>query len=666
MPTPSASAQSARFGPFKVDFRARELLKNDRRIRLQDQPLQVLAMLLEHPGKVVTREELRVKLWPADTFVDFDHGLNNAINRLRETLCDSAEKPHYIETLPRCGYRFVASVEPILPAAQVARAGVLSDLAVRVSLPGEASAQTSDKHGTPAWRSRVRGITFGAAVAAVLLAILLVFNFGKLRGRILSAVAGPRIQSITVLPFENLTGDPGQEYLVDGMTDELTTRLAQISSWKVISRTSAMQYKGVKKSLPQIAKELNVDAVVEGTVSRSGRRIRITAQLIQASTDRHLWADSYEQDFGDILSVQAEIARDVADRVRVRLTPHEEARLTQARPVDPGAYEDYLKGLYYLRKWTSEDSKKAIGYFQKAIQRNPSHASAYVGLAGSYWRLAFLGPVRPRDAFGPAETAARKAVELDESLGEAHASLAGIRYRYDWDWQGADAEFRRALELSPNSAESHGEYAVYLRTANRYQEAIDEAKRGHELEPLPGGRFGLGAALLIARRYDLAIQELRKGIALNPEAPLAHHFLGVAYEQQKKAPEAIAEMEQAVSLSHRDSVYYLSGLGHTYAIFGKRREATAILAELQQRAQKEYVTPYSLALVWLGLGDKPQAMVNLEKAYEDRSFPLLSINSWPWFDPLRSDPQFQDLVRRIGLDPQRAVPPVNGAGVVAH
>ncbi len=651
-----AFAPSARFGPFEVDFRAGELFKDGRKIRLQEQPFRVLAMLLEHPGETVTRDELRQRLWPNDTFVDFDHGLNNAINRLRETLCDSAQNPRYVETLPRRGYRFVASVELISPAAALEPVEVLSETAAGLEPSGGALRQASNERGTSAWPSRLRRLTFVTALTAVLLAVLLVFNLGKLRTKVFSAEPMPRIQSIAVLPFENLTGDATQEYLVDGMTDELTTRLAQISSWKVISRTSAMQYKATKKLLPQIARDLNVDAVVEGSVARSGKRVRITAQLIQATNDRHLWANSYEQDLGDILSLQGEVARDIADRVRVRLNPHEQKLLAQARPVDPDAYENYLKGIYYLQKWTSEDSNKASDYFQKAIQRDPTYAAAYSALAASYRNIAFLSPVQPRDAFGLAETAARKALQLDESLGDAHASLGTIKWRFYWDWQGADAEFRRALELSPNSAESRWEYSVYLRTANRYQEAIDEAKLTLELEPVSAGsRRGLGAALFLARQYDQAVQELRKRIALNPEAPLPHYFLGVTYEQQSKPPEAIAELEQAVSLSHRDPIY-LSALAHAYAIFDRRQEAKGILVELQQRARREYVTPYNLALVWLGLGDKHEAMANLEKAYEDHSFPLSTINSWPWFDPLRSDPQFQDLVRRIGLDPQRAIP----------
>ncbi len=651
MATPTPTRQTVRFGDFEASLRSGELRRNGLKVKLRGQSFQVLALLLDSPGEMVTREELRQKLWQEDTFVDFEAGLNSAIKRLRDALCDSAEEPRFIETLPRRGYRFIASVETIAAVPPPALVPTSSTAEVDVVAASELAASV-DGTALPASKARFTRFWLAAGIPVGLAVLLFGLNVGRVRERALGRPAVPPIKSIAVLPFDNLTGDPAQEYLVDGMTDELTTRLAQITSWKVISRTSAMQYKGVKKPLPQIARDLSVDAVVEGSVARSGRRIRVTAQLLQATTDRHLWADSYERDLGDILALQGEVARDITDRVRIRLNSREEERLAQAKPVDPEAYENYLKGLYYLQKWTSEDSNRSIEYFQKTIQRDPNYAAAYAGLAAGYWRMAFLSPVQPRDAFGSAEAAARKALELDELLGEAHALLAAIKYRYHWDWPGADAEFRRALELSPNSAEIHREHSVYLEAANRYQESVDEAKRNQELDPVSPR---LGAALLIARRYDQAVLELRKNIALNPEAVRPHHFLGIAYEQQNKAPEAIAELEQAVSLSHRDPIF-LAGLAHAYAVFGKRQQAKAILAELEQRSQREYVPPYHFALVWLGLGNKEQALAWLEKAYVDRPIPLVTINSWPWFDPLRSDPRFQSLVRRIGLDPRRAIP----------
>lgn len=650
-------APSARFGPFEVDFRAGELFKNSRKIRLQDQPLRILAMLLEHPGETITREELRQKLWPNDTFVDFDHGLNNAINRLRETLCDSAENPRYIETLPRHGYRFVASVERIPPVAALERSVATSEIATGMARPDGAHGQTSNDRVTPAWPWRLRRLLFVSGVAAVLITVVFVFNFGKLRTRVFSAERMPRFQSIAVLPFENLTGDTGQEYFVDGMTDAIITDLAQIRSLRVISRTSVIQYKRAGKTLPEIARELHVDAILEGSVVRSNDQIRIDAQLIQAANDQHLWAKSYQSQLRDVVNMQNDIARAVAEEVRLHITPEEKTRLTASRPVNPDAYEDYLRGRYYLRKWTSEGTAKAFEYFQKATVEDPNYALAYAGVAEAEFRRPFLEPLSPREAMPLAAQAARRALQLDESLAEAHGALGAIKFRFDWDWAGADAEFKRALELDPNYADTnvHWEYTVFLRTANRYQESIDEAKRAKELDPtFSDGRAGLGGAYLIARKYDLAIAELRQVVARYPEGVLGYLFLGVAYEQKGLRREAISTLEQCVKLS-RDPLY-LASLGHAYAIFGRREDAEKILRELQERAKREYVSPISIAMVWLGLGKREEALAWLEKAYVDRSFHLVTINSWPYFDALRSEPRFQNLVRRIGLDPDRAIP----------
>jgi len=478
------------------------------------------------------------------------------------------------------------------------------------------------------------------------------------RDRLLRKSRAAPIQSIAVLPLENLTGDPSQEYFVDGMTDALITDLAQIRSLRVISRTSVMQYKRAGKTLPEIARELKVDAVLEGSVVRSGDHVRIDAQLIQAANDQHLWANSYQSQLRDAVNMQNDIARAVVEQVQLQITPEEKARLTAPRPVNPNAYEDYLRGRYFWRKWTSEGTAKASEYFQKATVEDPSFALAYAGLAEAEYRRPFLEPLSPREAVPVAAQAARKAVELDESLAEAHAALADIKFRFDWDWAGADAEFRRALELNPNYGDADGrwQYIIFLRTANRYQEAIEEAKRAKELDPdLSDQRAGLGSAYVIARRYDSAIQELRHVVARYPEGAIGYHFLGVAYEQKGLPHEALSALEQCVKISRSDPIY-LASLAHAYATFGRRQDAEKILAELQQRAKREYVSPYTIALVWLGLGNKQQALAWLEKAYADRSFHLVTINSWPWFDPLRSDPRFQSLVRRIGLDPQRAIP----------
>ncbi len=658
MTTSPAALRAVRFADFEVDLRAGELRKDGRKLRLQEQPFQILTMLLERPGDVVTREELREKLWPSDTFVDFDHGLNNAVNRLREALCDSAESPRYIETLPRRGYRFIAAVEvvalppPPQPIPQASPNGAVQEPI--------ASGQAAPIDGTclPASRAHSARFWLAAGIPVGLAVLLFGLNVGRFRQRVLGRPAAPRIQSIAVLPLENLTGDPGQEYFVDGMTDALITDLAQIRSLRVISRTSVMQYKQVWKSLPEIARELNVDAVLEGSVVRSGEQVRIDAQLIRAANDQHLWAKSYQRQLRDVVMMQNEIARAVVQEVQLQLTPEEETRLKASKPVNPDAYEDYLRGRYYWRKWTSEGTAKAFEYFQKATVEDPSYALAYAGLAEAEYRRPFLEPLSPREAMPVAAQAARRALELDESLAEAHAALADIKFRFDWDWVGADAEFRRALELNPNYGDADGrwQYVIFLRTANRYQEAIDEAKRAKELDPvLSDRRAGLGSAYLIARKYDLAIEELRQVVARYPEGVIGYFFLGVAYEQKGLPREALPALEQCVKISQRDP-FYLAALGHAYATFGRRQDAEKILAELQQRAKREYVSPHNIALVWLGLDNKEQALAWLEKAYMDRSFHLVTINSWPWFDPLRSDPQFQDLVRRIGLDPQRAIP----------
>lgn len=607
-------------------------------------------MLLERPGEVVTREELRSRLWPADTFVDFDRGLNNAILRLRNVLSDSAEKPRYIETLPRRGYRFIASVDNSqLATAEPFPAGEIAHERIEKALPNVAVTEPLQVPRRRLWV---------AAVALAIIGTSLLVGLAVTWRRPFSAASSVRIQSIAVLPLENLTGDPGQEYFVDGMTDALITDLAQIRALRVISRTSVMRYKQARKSLPEIARELSVDAILEGSVVRSKDQVRIDAQLIQAANDQHLWAKSYQRQLRDVVTMQNEIASAVAEAVQLQISPQEKAHLTASRPVNPDAYEDYLRGRYYGRKWTSEATEKAFQFFQKATVEDPNYALAYAGLAEAEYRRPLLEPIPTRQAMPLAAQAAMKALELDESLAEAHAALADIKYRFDWDWEGADAEFKRALQLNSSYADSDSrwQYIIFLRTMNRYQEAINEAKRAKELDPvLSDRRAGMGGAYFFGRQYDLAVGELRQVVARYPEGALAYSFLGMAYEQKGQSREAIAALEQCVAISRGDPLYQAS-LAHAYATFGRKQEARKILAELRQRAKREYVSPYNIAVVWLSLGNKEEALTWLKKAYADRSFLLVIINSSPWFDPLRSDPRFQSLVRRIGLDPQRAIP----------
>jgi TolB-like protein/DNA-binding winged helix-turn-helix (wHTH) protein/Tfp pilus assembly protein PilF len=645
MPEPTGPLQAVRFGVFEADLRSGELRKHGLRIKLQEQPFQILAMLLERPGEVVTREELRLKLWPGDTFVDFDHGLNNAINRLREALNDSADAPRFIETLPRRGYRFIAPVDNGTTERTQPSPSISS--AERSELSGVTAPEKAAADITPLAvpRYRQRKFWLAAAAFAIAVALLVGLKLGRLQ-RLFGTNASARIQSIAVLPLENLTGDPAQEYFADGMTDTLITDLAQISGLRVISRTSVMRYKGAKKPLPQIARELNVDAVVEGAVSRSGGRIRITAQLIQAPTDQHLWARAYERDLGDILLLQSEVSRAIANQIQIKLTPLEQARLARARPVNPEAYEAYLQGRYFWNKFTQEGFVKAIQYFQQAIEKDPNYALAYSGLSDSY-RFLGLGSSPPRDSMSKAAAAALKALEIDDTLAEAHASLAVVRYRRDWDWTGSETEFMRALELSPNYAEGHREYGVYLRMSGRFDEGLAEAKRAKEMDPLSLlMNTDVGAQFYAARQYDQAIEQLRKTLEMDPNFAMTHWWLGLAYEGKGDVPRALAALEKTVSLSGRNPLY-LAFLGNAYAVSGQKSQAEKILAELRERSRRVYIQPYDMALIYAGLGNKEQALVWLEKAYEERSFSVITIGTWKQFDGLRADPRFRELVRRI-------------------
>ncbi len=493
MPSGTQLPRTIRFENYELDTCAGELRTDNQRIHLQGQPLQVLLLLLDRAADVVTREEFRSKLWPADTFVDFDDGLNHAVRKLREALGDRAEEPRFIETVPKRGHRFIAPVD--------GRAGLRG--------------ASGRPQGTPLQRHKLAlGI---AGVAVVVAAVVLTMNVAGLRGRFLRVIGArhgstvPKIESIAVMPLQNLSGDPEQEYFADGLTDELITDLGKISSLRVISQTSVMRYKGTRKPLPEIARELNVDAVVEGTVERSGSRVRITADLLYAPTDQHLWAEVYESDLQDVLTLQDEVASAIASQIQTRLTPQERARFTHARPVNPEAHDAYLKGLYFWNLRTEQNLKKGIEYFQQAIEKDPAYALAYVGLADSYIVLGEHGAMASRDAFPRAKAASRKALELDETLGEAHTSLGAAKADYDWDWAGAEEEFKRGIALNPNYATGHHWYADYLSAMGRHKEAIAEIERAQELDPLSFMiDTAVGNLFFFARRYDEAAVQCAK------------------------------------------------------------------------------------------------------------------------------------------------------------
>ena len=567
-----------RFGTYEVSFQSGEVRKAGVRIRVQQQPLKLLEVLLERPGEVVSREELRSRVWPNESFGDFDQAVNIAIAKLRSALGDSAENPRYIETLPKRGYRFIADVSFVDPDGHIRRPeSVSSDapgkepghqfeangLAVpavtepgpQLQGPGLAAPPVTGPgpqlrgggSAVPAKRRPRPTSRVIMALAVVLgLAILSVLLF-RSRGHRPAA-----IRSLAVLPLENLSGDASQNYFSDGMTDELITDLAQISALRVISRTSVMVYKGARKPLPQIARELNVDAVVEGTVLRSGDQVRITAQLIDASTDKHLWSQSYQGELRDTLALQDRVARAIAEQIQINLTPREQAELKSVRVVNPEAYESYLKGRYFWNKRTADGLKVALAYFKQASEEDPKYAQAYSGLADTYallgdWQYAVM---TPKEANPQAKAAALKAVELDSALGEAHNSLAFVLDGFDWDLDSGGKEFRRAIELNPGYATAHHWYSWHLALLGRYDEAIAEMKKAESLDPLSLIiNADLAELLVLSHSYDESIRQSRKTIEMDPNFAMAHNQLAQAYLQQHMYKEAVVELQKAVQLS---------------------------------------------------------------------------------------------------------------------
>jgi serine/threonine protein kinase/TolB-like protein/Tfp pilus assembly protein PilF len=509
---------------------------------------------------------------------------------------------------------------------------------------------------TPPLQRRV--VLAAGALAAIVaaVAVLAALNVAGLRDRFVRTVGGrpavslPKIESLAVLPLENLSHDPEQEYFADGMTDALIAELGQIGSLRVISRTSVMQYKGAKRPLPQIAKELNVDAVIEGSVLRSGGRVRITAQLIGAVPERHLWARNYERDLRDVLSVQGEIASAIADEVKAKVTPDVQARLARARPVNPEAHQAYLKGRYFWNLRTEEGLKKSVEYFQQAIERESSYALAYAGLADSYFSLGDWNLAAPKEAFPRAKAAAFKALQMDETLAEAHVPLGAATMAYDWDWVGAEKEFKRAIALNPSYAIAHHRYAGYLTFVGRHNEAIAEMKRAQELDPLsPAINMSGGLVFFYARRYDEAIAECRRTLELNAGFAPAHLYIGRAFEQEKRYDEAIAEFK-AMALEGRNTMQ-LPNLGRVYAAAGRKAEALKSISQLRELSKRRYVSSWQIAGIYAALGDSDQALAWLEKAYEGRSDGLILLKVDPTVDSLRSDPRFQDLLRRMNFPP---------------
>jgi TolB-like protein/DNA-binding winged helix-turn-helix (wHTH) protein/tetratricopeptide (TPR) repeat protein len=614
-----------RFGTFELDFASSELRKGGALVKLQSQHFQLLALLAERAGQVVSREEIRRALWDNETFVDFDRSINFAVNQIRGALDDDPHSPRYIETLPRKGYRFVA---PVTEAGDE-----------RAELEPSAEAGVVSKSV-----STRRWWLLSAGVLVALVAIALAAKM------VISRPAGTKpIESLAVLPLENLSHDPEQDYFADGMTEELITALAKISALRVISRTSVMQYKGTKKPIPQIARELNVDAVLEGTVTQDRGRVRITTQLIRAAPEQHLWAEKYEGSLSEVLTVQDAVAKAVVRGIQIKVTPRERTLLAKRSTQNAEAHQLYLKGRYYWNRRTEPALKRAIEYFQQAIDKDPGYSLAYAGLTDCYAVYATYRVESPQVAGPKAKAAATRALEIDDTLANAHASFGMIKMQYDWDWTGAERELRRSIELDPNYATAHQWLSNCLAATGRTEQAIASCRRALQLEPLSMIINGdLGFFLFVARRYDEAIEHMLDALEIDPSFAQGHWSLGLPYEQKAMYQKASVEFQKVFELSGPTS-RTLGCIGHAYGLSGNREKALQTLADLRELSKRHFISASDIAMIYLGLGDREHALQWLEKGFEDRPWGMVFMKVDPRFDGLRADSRFANLLRRMKL-----------------
>jgi TolB-like protein/DNA-binding winged helix-turn-helix (wHTH) protein/Flp pilus assembly protein TadD len=629
--------QVLRFGVYEVNFAAQQLRKHGVRVRLAGQPLAILAMLLDRHGEVVTREELRKRLWTSDTFVDFEHSLNSAIKKLRAALNDTPENSRYIETLPRVGYRFIAPVEEVSQNRRAAadapitagRSGVLPAverplarrwpilLAIAIALLGAVAAYVQRSHFWPRTRQPA--------------------------GRLMLAV----------LPFQNLTGDAGQEYFSDGLTEEMIAQLGRLDPERlgVIARTSIMHYKHSQEQLDRIGRELGVQYVMEGSVRRDLDKVRITAQLIQTKDQNRLWARQYDRELSSLLALQGEIAQEIADEIQLTLGEQKRIDISHQASLPPKtseAYDLYLKGQYFWNKRTPQGFERAIECFQQAISRDPGYARAYAGLADSYALLGGYTLAPQTELMPKARAAALRSLQIDERLPEAHTALALIVQNYDWDWQTAEKEYRRAIELNPNYATAHHWYAEHLTWRGRFDEAFQESERARQLDPLSMIiAADNGVILYSSRQYDRAIEKFRSVLAMEPNFSRASIVIN-AYVEKGLFTDALADIEQRRRAVGEGPSYWLS-LTYVYGRSGQQAQARRALGKLEQLNRTQQVDPAVIGWAYIAVGDKDRALAFLEKAYAQHSNALTTLKVEPGYDSLRSDPRFQDLLRRVGL-----------------
>lgn len=640
---PIESPSIYRFGVFEADLANRELRKHGIRIRLQEQPFLVLIELLRRPGEVVTREELRQRLWPPGTFVDFDEGVNTAIKRLRSCLGDSSENPIYIETVSRYGYRLIAPVAPV----------TANDKPVPVAKPNHEVVLIKPIFA-PAQNKVKRSLldhpllSFSLIFALVVLAAIAIYGGWGRRNEL----APGTITSIAVLPLENLSADTSQEYFADGITDEITTALAKLSGPKVISRTSAMRYKGTHKSIPEIARELNVGAVVEGSLERSGDRVRVRVQLIRATTDQHLWAEEYDRQLSSVLGLEAEVAQDIAEHIRLQLTENQRQSLVQTRKINLQAFQDYLQGRHYWALRTRESLNKALEYFNRAIQEDPNDARSYASLAHCYIVMPMLTELPEAEGFDKAHEAAEKALALDSSLPEAHLAMAEALLYHDWNFVGAEKEFKRTLELNPNYSTGHQWYGEFLTYLARYPEAIHEEQTALALDPLSAViHHEMGYVLREAGRFEEAVGEYHEALKINPHFYAAYQEMFWSYRREGKAAESIEALRELAAGYGEEFrlnpaiIPAIKGLQLAYTSGGRRGYLRQCL-----RIHSYYPRPsYYLARDYAQLADRESAIAKLTRSYQNHDIEALWMLTDPELDPLRSDPRFQRLIRAVGF-----------------
>ncbi len=618
------------FGPFRLDPAERKLLRGNEIVALTPKAFDTLHLLVRNSGRVLEKDELIGMLWP-DTFVE-EGSLSNHIFLLRKAL---GEDPAFIETVPRRGYRFVGAVRqfPVAAAAHLEKPP-------EVGAPGIASLPAKERRP---WRRRA---ALGIAAVALLVSLAAAGWFYKFAAR------GEAIDSLAVLPFVNANADPNAEYLSDGITESLINSLSQLPNLKVMSRDSVFRYKGKETDAQTVGRDLGVRAIFKGRITQRGDTLNISAELIDARDNRHIWGQRYDRKLADMVALREDLAREMALALRMRLTGEEEKRLTKSYTANPEAYRDYLKGRYWWNKTTVGGFDKGIEYFQQAVAKDPTYALAYSGLADCYSSLADFGVVPAKEGYLRAKDAALKAVELDDALAEAHGSLALIKSSYDWDWSGADKEIRRAIELNPSYADAHRLHAEVLWQTGRLNEAIAETKRNLELDPISlGNNVDLGVEYFLARQYDQVISQERKVLELDPNYIEAYYFRGIAYLKKSMLEEGKADLEKGLAIAPASEVA-LTGVGYGYAVTGRRAEAHRVLDKLNELSKQKYVSPIWRVKIYAGLVEKDKAFEWLEKAYEDHSIVSVGyIKTNPMFDPLRSDPRFADLLRRTNLQP---------------